>query len=125
MAVKVLLVLWQLPQELLGFILSRGCRKYEKHGISYYEWKLGSSISLADFRILGNDSALFHEYGHSMQSIYLGPFYLIVIGLPSFIWCALKSRTPFFREMDYLAFYTERWAEHLGREKALSISQGR
>jgi len=27
-----------------------------------------------------------HEYGHSLQSILLGPFYLLIIGLPSIIW---------------------------------------
>ena len=79
MLFRLLLVLWQLPQEILGFILSRGRVRHEEYGISYYRWNLGSSISLADFRILGNESVLFHEYGHSVQSLYLGPLYLIVI----------------------------------------------
>ena len=124
MVLRFILVLWQLPQEMIGFILSRRCIKCEKFGIPYYRWKLGSSISLADFRILGNESVLFHEYGHSLQSMYLGPLYLLVIGLPSLIWCALKSYTKLFSNTDYLSFYTERWAEHLGRKKALSVSQG-
>ena len=125
MLFRILLVLWQLPQEILGFILSRGRVRHEEYGISYYKWKLGSSISLADFRILGDESVLFHEYGHSVQSLYLGPLYLIVIGLPSIVWCTIRSYTPLFRHVDYLSFYTERWAENLGRKKALRISQGR
>ena len=122
--IRLILFIWQLPQEIIGFILSRGCQRCMKYGITYYRWKHGSSISLADFRILGSESVLLHEYGHSIQSMYLGPLYLLVIGLPSLVWCGLKSYTSLFRSMDYLSFYTERWAEHLGRKKALRISQG-
>lgn len=34
-----------------------------------------------------------HEYGHSVQSLILGPAYLPLVGLPSFVW----NRLPYFR----------------------------
>lgn len=49
-----------------------------------------SGVSLGDYIILDNhgvvnSDTVYHEYGHSIQSRYLGPVYLIVIGLPSLI----------------------------------------
>ena len=41
----------------------------------------------------------------------LGPLYLLVIGLPSFIHAATWKDRP---GRDYYAFYTERWADRLG-----------
>ena len=37
---------------------------------------------------------LIHEYGHTIQSLYLGPFWSLSIGLPSMLWCNLP---PFQR----------------------------
>lgn len=57
-----------------------------------------------------------HEFGHTIQSLLLGPLYLPVIGLPSVLWCGL----PFFRRIrkeksiSYNALYTESWANTLG-----------
>ena len=35
-----------------------------------------------------------HEYGHSIQSLILGPAYLLLVGAPSLIW----SRLPYFEK---------------------------
>lgn len=51
---------------------------------------------------------IMHEYGHCIQSRYLGWLYLIVIGLPSLLWAM------FYRGKNYYSFYTERWADKLG-----------
>ncbi|MDE7360614.1 MAG: hypothetical protein K2N38_01635 [Oscillospiraceae bacterium] len=57
-----------------------------------------------------------HEYGHTLQSIILGPLFLPVIGLPSLLWAGL----PVFRRyrgrrgVSYYSFYPERWANFLG-----------
>ena len=83
-------------------------------------WKLRSSMSLGIFIFLGenNRHVLVHEYGHSIQSCILGPFYLPLIGLPSALWANL----PRFRRQrrrgryKYSSFYTERWANYLGRK---------
>lgn len=59
---------------------------------------------------------LMHEYGHTVQSIILGPLFLPVIGLPSLLWAGL----PVFRKyrerrsISYYRLYTERWANFLG-----------
>lgn len=42
----------------------------------------------------------------------LGPLYLLIIGLPSFLWASLK-RAGLFRGRDYYSFYTEKWADRL------------
>ncbi len=58
-----------------------------------------------------------HEYGHTLQSLMLGPLYLFIIGLPSFLWCQL----PFFQQkrklshISYYSFYPEKWADRLGK----------
>ena len=55
-----------------------------------------------------------HEYGHCRQSRILGPFYLLVIGLPSLLWALWW--TP-GRSVGYYSFYTERLADRLGGVK--------
>ena len=71
---------------------------------------------LEDFSIDDPPFTLKHEYGHAMQSAILGPFYLLVIGLPSSIWC--NSRVVFkwrlAHNVDYYDFPTEKWANILG-----------
>ena len=53
-----------------------------------------------------------HESGHVKQSLYLGPLYLFVIGIPSILWAWLhKSIAP---RKSYYWFYTEAWANKLG-----------
>lgn len=66
------------------------------------------------------EDLLTHEYGHTVQALYLGPVYLIVIGLPSLIWAGLPHlrRMRRRRGISYYQLYTERWADSLG-QKAL------
>ena len=59
---------------------------------------------------------LVHEYGHTIQSLVLGPLYLIIIGIPSTLWGFLphyhtKRRT---KGISYFSFFTEAWANSLG-----------
>ena len=110
-SMRAFLFIWQLPQNILGFILSRGCEKAVSGGVAYYRWKGPGSISLGDFIIVSSPSVLPHELGHRKQSMMLGPLYLLVIGLPSLIWCILHTYTSLNR-LDYYSFYTEAWAEH-------------
>lgn len=64
------------------------------------------------------DRTLVHEYGHTVQSIILGPLFLPIIALPSLIWCGL----PFFiryrkkNSVSYYSFYPEKWANYLGEK---------
>jgi len=128
--VGTLLFLWQLPQHLLGLLLlgwygfqsvidlkgnnhlvpssSIFFSKDMKGGIS-----LGQCIILSD-RFKNDHNTWYHERGHSIQSMYLGPLYLLIIGIPSLTW-AILSR--FGRVQDYYSFFTESWADRLGKVK--------
>jgi hypothetical protein len=56
-----------------------------------------------------------HEYGHSIQSMILGPLFLFAVGIPS------SLRVLWFRKdkvnRDYYAGYPENWADKLGGVK--------
>ena len=127
--VKVLLYIWQLPQNLLGLLMSclyRGTTSYfevdeyvdfEVH----YSSRMGGGISLGKYIILNRkaDSIdIMHEFGHCWQSMYLGWLYLIVIGLPSLVWATLHTYCESISEKyDYYSFYTEKWADKIGGVK--------
>ena len=129
--INFLRLLWQLPQNLLGFILfqiySVDCLclevPYRDVHILYSE-KMRGGISLGQYIVLPwkyryNSSSyvrdtISHEYGHTRQSLYLGWLYLVVIGLPSLLWAWAHSTFKRLREVDYYSFYTERWADDIG-----------
>jgi hypothetical protein len=53
-----------------------------------------------------------HESGHVKQSLYLGPLYLFIIGIPSILWAwSHKWIAP---KISYCKFPTESWANKLG-----------
>ena len=122
---------WGLPQTVVGFgvFLAHARRPHARfHGAVVTTWESHKALSLGPFVFLhgpdaGPDvlarvdrSLLVHEYGHTLQSLILGPAYLAVIGLPSALWLnapplvARRERTG----SSYYAFFTERWANHLG-----------
>ena len=112
-----LLFLWQLPQNVAGWILSRFAEgRWDADG-RYYVWRGPGSVCLGEYVIVSSPAALAHERGHRTQSRMLGPLYLPVIGVPSFLWCVLHSSTP-LSALDYYSFYTEAWAEKIRRRKA-------
>lgn len=63
------------------------------------------------------DVLLRHEYGHTIQSMILGPLFLLVIGLPSILWAGLFDRYRQKYKVSYFAFYTERWADRISKIK--------
>ena len=86
----------------------------------YYATRMRGGLSLGRYIILndkykdykGNTEK--HELGHCYQSVYLGPLYLLVIGLPSLLWAAWWNGS---RGVSYYSFYTEKWADRLGKVK--------
>ncbi len=70
-----------------------------------------------------------HEYGHTIQSIILGPLFLPVIGLPSCLWANIPKLKRYRKNnrVSYYSFYTEKWANYLGERvtKCKSIGQAR
>ena len=69
---------------------------------------------------------LVHEYGHSLQSALLGPFYLPIIGISSSVWCSSKklSAKREKQHISYYSFFPERWANHLGEKATGEKSMG-
>ncbi len=113
---------WGLPQTLVGLVLflvnkKKGCPCRIYHGGVCTTWNRGGGVSLGLFFFCEEGERLVrHEYGHTIQSLLLGPFYLLLVGLPSLVWCNL----PYFRRYrkrtgtPYSALYCEGWADRLG-----------
>lgn len=59
----------------------------------------------------GSFSDWAHEYGHSNQNRILGPLFLPVIGVPSILSAGFGLNS-----YGHDAYWTETWANRLGRE---------
>ena len=127
---------WGILQTLVGFVVFVWNIKKPHafyHGAVLTEWPSRSSISLGMFVFVYNGRAsrlkvqsnargvfadkglIVHEYGHTIQSLFLGPLYLAVIGIPSLLWARLPYYIKKRKEgAPYSAFWTERGADRLG-----------
>lgn len=108
--------LYTLPQTLIGAILYLILRP-KKRNDGTYEWNLGGGICLGKFIFVdrwSTETRIKHEKGHQKQSDMLGWLYLIVIGIPSFVWATMWTYIPYFHKKNYYKFYTESWADKLG-----------
>ena len=111
---RIILYIWQLPQNILGLIV-KSVTRAEKGFAGYYYWRFKSGLSLGNYIFINEKARVTtakHEEGHQKQSQKLGPLYLLVIGLPSFVWTCLKT-IGLFKKTSYYSFYTERWADKL------------
>lgn len=118
--IQLLLILWQLPQSLVGVLMLPFLGKLELIDYRNYCWCFRGSnmlggISLGCFSFLSSysskrETAVAHELdGHTLDSKIWGPLYLLVIGIPSILnaWIGFTK--------CYYDFYTERWAnKHAG-----------
>lgn len=143
-------ILWGLPQTLLGLLmylywLPRASRRYWYHGARVTEWTTGGGISLGLFVFVSEKASRYmldgrqltdaesktgvrvHEYGHCIQSLILGPLYLIAVGIPSYLWANLPALRRRRREkgVSYYAVYPENWANCLGEWATKEKSCGR
>lgn len=125
---RILALIWQfmwgLPQNVAGAVLYVCLFRRHRHGTFrtafVTEWSLDSGLSLGAFIFVprGMYKALVvHEYGHTIQSMLLGPFYVPMIVIPSLIWAGLPACTRFRerRNYSYYRFFCERWANRLAR----------
>ena len=133
---RLLYILWQwtwgLPQNLVGagfylYYRARGCPHFRYQGALVTVWtQTSGSMSMGRFLFMHpswtpKDHALLaHEYGHTIQSLFFGPFYLLTVGLPSLIWAGLPAfqRRRRTRHIDYYAVYPEKSATALGKRFA-------
>ena len=128
---NILTLLWELPQNALGYIVLKvsGAVLYTKFymkriSTEVYSWKYSTGLSLGKYIFIpfapdtklsyGVMEYIRHEHGHSIQSKYLGWLYLLVIGLPSAIWCGCFEKYREKHGISYYSFYTEKWADKLG-----------
>jgi hypothetical protein len=118
-------VIWQFPQNLVGIIVV-AVTQAEPTGREFEyvarKWPY-FGVSLGDYIIFGQEKgdtvSYMHEYGHHKQSLHLGWFYLIVVGVPSLIgnlWdrFAHKNWSHWKREKWYYTRFPENWADRLG-----------
>ena len=124
---KILLWLWQLPQNVIALIYYAICKidgiteVFEFKGRKIIVKKSRDSVSLGDYLFISTyafrnqcTTVIFHEYGHSVQSRYLGPLYFIVIGIPCLLHILVRALSKRARKKDYYSFFTEKWANILG-----------
>ena len=113
---------WGFPQTMIGLIVFtvcriRKCRSFRLGGAICTEWHRQDGISLGLFIFCPADGRIhLHEYGHTVQSLLLGPFYPLAVSLPSLIWAGLpqfeKMRRN--RRIPYSRLYCEKWADRIG-----------
>ena len=57
-----------------------------------------------------------HEYGHTVQCLFLGPLYWVVIAVPSVIWYHFFAGYRKKHGISYDTLFCERWATAWGRK---------
>ena len=121
---QILLYVWQLPQHLLAQVIWGVLRQLKSVSmlertkdnlliIRMHPLEFGLSLGRYIFvHMTYGETTVKHEAGHSIQSAYLGPLYLLLIGLPSIsrnIWSRLFHK-KWLREKR-LRWYYESWPE--------------
>jgi hypothetical protein len=121
---RKIFIIWELPQILLALILYVILKKRISSTTHYKGSKIffvkdfpgGISLSFIIFLNdvdLYNQRAIKHEYGHTIQSLYLGWFYLAVVGLPSIIRAGIWNHYK-LEDKKYYEGFPENWADLLG-----------
>ena len=111
---------WGLPQTLAGavlFLVFLRSRHFRYREAVATKWPLAGGVSLGPFIFVSHENLCYHEYGHTLQSLMLGPLYLPVVGVPSLVWAALYKRSHRARRRAYESVFPENWAETLGSAK--------
>ena len=138
---------WGFLQSLLGFLLFLIFIKHPHdvyHGAIRTKWPTFNGISLGLFIFVPNENNLdllkytrqdserlkercdrisVHEYGHTIQSLILGPLYLLTVGIVSLSWSRLARYRKLRKKygVPYSFAWPEQWADYLG-EKVLKKS---
>lgn len=112
---------WGFPQTLIGFLVylvCRDCPKSTYHGCIVTRWGRKDSLGMGMFLFFGSDDPQIrvHEFGHAVQSMFLGPLFLPIMGIPSILWCNLPPCRRLRKEkgISYYRFYPESTANRLG-----------
>jgi hypothetical protein len=84
---------WGLPMNIIGLIVATFLyitkHKPKKHGLSYwFELPIDFGLELGVFFLAPKNASTHtknHEFGHGIQNIYLGPFTVGAVSIPSAI----------------------------------------
>ena len=117
---------WGLSVNLVGLAVFLCCRKRFGsqrfcNGIVTYLPGGRGGLSLGIFIFLSirdpqeRSRLCVHEYGHTVQCLFLGPLYWIVVMVPSAIWYHFFAGYRRRNRVPYDAFYCERWATAWGK----------
>lgn len=123
---NIVLFIWQLPQIIIGLLMLAMFRNKTEYtnpynGITVWNINSGKTFGTACFStgpiIITCDGVsektLRHETGHSVQSIYFGWLFHVVISIPSI--CRFWYKKIFHKsQVWYHLGYPEFWADQLG-----------
>lgn len=122
---------WGIIQTSVGliyFLLLIGCEHSFYHGCIRTKRPGMGGVSLGLFIFVTNSDVdnisskvSVHEYGHTIQSLILGPLYIFIVGISSFIWCAM----PYFRKKRYEKNipYSSFWIESIANKFGEAITK--
>jgi hypothetical protein len=121
---------WEKSQNDLGFFINQTLNMFGLvEDVDYYRdatlvettfsgwgaFTLGTFITAQGGTEVG-DPLFQHEYGHTYQSSILGPFYFMVIAVPSLISASINDYD------GHNKFYTESWANYYSRKHFKKLS---
>lgn len=119
---------WGLTVNLAGLFLFlccfRGRREVFQNSIVTYLPGNRGGLSLGIFIFLSIHDAQesrrlrVHEYGHTIQCLFLGPLYWVIVVIPSAIWYHLFAGYRKKHRIPYDALYCERWATAWGKRRS-------
>lgn len=131
---------WGIVQTIVGAVVFALNYKNNEHffykGVIVTKWSQKAGLSLGAFIFVPPEPRFYnyekynftneelqerlmvHEYGHSVQSLIVGPLYFIVIGLPSSVWSFSQKNNKLRKKnyISYFSFYTEKLANYLGEK---------
>lgn len=123
---------WGIVQNILGgllFLLNLRHKHFFYRGAVVTEWQSDYSLGCGMFIFISDEryphlpaavgrklqtDTLVHEYGHTLQSVILGPFFMFVIAVPSVVWAAFFQKWRQRNKVSYYWLYCEKWANVLG-----------
>lgn len=124
---RVVQCTWGILQTIGGvliFLIHAGCKHEIYRGCVNTHWKSHAGLSLGLFIFTpAEDDRMYseirtHEYGHTFQSLILGPLYLLVVGVISIIWADLPHyrRLRAEKHLPYTACFVEKNASWFGEK---------
>lgn len=112
------MILWQLPQTFLAglffiFLFDKIKDMVIYKGKLYYTTDTWVNLCFGEINFINLNSIknYNHKYGHSIQSVYFGPLYGIIIGIPALYNYLINK----FSDTRSDTVITEYWATEIGK----------